>query len=559
MLERNHFHVEAFGENIYFFSPEDKESEMQAALNEIYLKQESAQFGEGRYAVYFLPGEYPETLRMDVGFYTQAAGLGILPQEVRLPFLQCTARWNCMPGNHNATCNFWRGVENMTLESDTMWAVSQATYMRRMHIKGSLFLHDEGGWASGGFMADSKIEGTADSGTQQQWLSRNCDWNVWSGENWNIVFAGVEEGKAPTETWPVKTYTTVDRVERIREKPFLVYDEESGFGVYVPSLRTNCSGVSWETEGKVIPMKEFYIARPETDTADTLNRALAEGKHLFFTPGIYYLDRELGVGEDQRIILGTGLATLIPCRGNCCIRVTGEETILAGLLFDAGEQCSDTLLEMERTESGKDSYLYDLFFRVGGAADYETKVHSCLVIHRDHVIGDNFWIWRADHGSQVAWDKNTAENGMIVNGNHVTVYALMVEHFQEYQTVWNGEDGKVIMYQSELPYDVPDQESWQSHEGEMNGYASYFVAPDVERHEAWGLGIYSVFWDAVVEEHCVMEVPETPAVRVHNICAVMINGNPGISHVINHVGESCMTRVERHIITDWPLQDLQNP
>lgn len=559
MKERVNFRLEAFGENVYFFSPEDEVKEVQKALDEIYGIQEANQFGKERYAIYFLPGIYEESLKVNLGFYTQIAGLGISPEEVNLHSLQCYANWMTRGSNHNATCNFWRGVENMTVNSETIFAVSQATYMRRMHVKNTLHLHDRHGWASGGFLADSKVDQIVDSGTQQQWLSRNCDWEGWNGQNWNIVFAGIEEGKAPTDTWPKKAYTTVDRVEKIQEKPFLVYEEEKGLGVYLPKERTDCKGISWTCAdgvemGTVVPISQFHIARAGVDTADTLNQALAEGKHLFFTPGIYHLDKELLVAQDNRILLGTGLATLVPDKGNRCIYVTGAATAIAGLLFDAGAEPSDTLLEIAKTEKKEYTYLSDLFFRVGGIADYEAKVKSCIVINRDYVVGDNFWVWRADHGSHVAWDKNTAENGLIVNGDYVTMYALMVEHFNEYQTVWNGEYGKTIMYQSELPYDVPGQEAWMSHDGAMNGYASYYVAPHVKHHEAWGLGIYSVFWKAEVDEHCVMEVPETPEVKVHNICAVKIAGYPGISHIINGCGESCIENNERHIITEWPVE-----
>ena len=555
---KNQFTIEEFGKNVFFFGPNDDAEKTQEVLDEIYRIQEPNHFGKERHAVYFMPGTYDKQIKVNVGFYTQVSGLGLLPDAVQLSELHCLAEWMERNGNYNATCNFWRGAENLTVEKETTWAVSQATYMRRMHLKDTIHLHDRHGWASGGFLADSKVEKTVDSGSQQQWLSRNCDWEKWIGQNWNIVFAGTEDGKAPQETWPEKAYTAIEEVEIIREKPFLVYDETRGFGVYVPAERKNCKGVSWvfanaEEQGTFLPIDAFYIAKADCDTAETLNKVLASGKHLFFTPGIYHLDEELLVANDEAILLGTGLATLVPDNGNRCIRVTGGKTIIAGLLFDAGKQFSDTLLEVEKCESQEYTYLSDLFFRVGGIADYEAKVHSCVVIHRDYVVGDNFWVWRADHGAHVAWDKNTAENGMIVNGDYTTMYALMVEHFEEYQTIWNGEYGKTIMYQSELPYDVPNQACWMSHGGTMNGYASYYVAPHVKHHEAWGLGVYSVFFAAKVDEHCVMEVPETPDVKVHNICAIKITANPGISHVINDTGNSCIADCERAIITEWPV------
>lgn len=286
------YHNEMFGENVYIFSPEDDPAEVNAVLKEIYDKQEANQFGEERYGIYFMPGNYDD-IDVNVGFYTQVAGLGELPTDTRLASLNCTARWlGDDPDNHNACCNFWRGVENLELGSNTMWAVSQATNMRRMQIDGALYLHDNYGWCSGGFLADSNIDLMTDSGSQQQWLSRNCNWKQWMGKNWNMVFLGIEPGKAPKGTWPEVPYTDAGATERIQEKPFLIYDEKEGFAVYVPDERKDASGVSWENgaQGKKIPISEFYVAKADVDTAETMNQALAEGKNLFLTPGIYDLD-----------------------------------------------------------------------------------------------------------------------------------------------------------------------------------------------------------------------------------------------------------------------------
>ena len=167
------------------------------------------------------------------------------------------------------------------------------------------------------------------------------------------------------------------------------------------------------------------------------------------------------------------------------------------------------------------------------------------------MVGDNLWVWRADHGDQVAWDKNVTKNGIIINGDDVTVYALMVEHFHEYQTIWNGENGKVYMYQSEIPYDVPNQSVWMSHDGEMEGYASFYVAEDVEQFEAWGLGVYLYNRDAMVVLNTAMEVPDREGVKVHHICTVMLNGYPGMRHVINDSGGDVSYAVEREIICEY--------
>jgi hypothetical protein len=116
----------------------------------------------------------------------------------------------------------------------------------------------------------------------------------------------------------------------------------------------------------------------------------------------------------------------------------------------------------------------------------------------------------------VGWTINTSANGLVVNGNNVTVYGLFVEHLKEYQVVWNGNGGRVYFYQSEIPYDPPDQPTYSSGPG-VNGWASYKVADKVTSHEAWGLGIYSVFRRPNVVLSRAIEVPENPNVKFHDV------------------------------------------
>jgi len=127
-------------------------------------------------------------------------------------------------------------------------------------------------------------------------------------------------------------------------------------------------------------------------------------------------------------------------------------------------------------------------------------------------------------------------NGLIVNGADVTIYGLFVEHCQEYQTIWNGEGGRVYFYQSEMPYDPPSAEAW-SHDG-VRGYASYKVADSVSTHEAWGLGVYCVFRAAPVVAESAIEAPSVPGVKLHHMIAVRLEGLPesGINHVLNDKG-----------------------
>jgi hypothetical protein len=151
---------------------------------------------------------------------------------------------------------------------------------------------------------------------------------------------------------------------------------------------------------------------------------------------------------------------------------------------------------------------------------------------------DHVWLWRADHGIGVAWDKNECANGLIVNGNNVTIYGLFNEHFQEYQTLWNGEDGRVYFYQSEMPYDPPTFDAWKH--GEINGYASYKVADDVKTHQAWGVGIYNVFYNAPVIVDQAIETPSTVEKNIHHKIIFWLSGNKEsiVKSIINGKGGS---------------------
>lgn len=528
----------AFGPNVLVFNPAMSAAAIQERIDRVYAVQRDSQFGPGRYALLFAPGRYK--VDVPVGYYTQVLGLGASPDDVRIAG---NVHSDATLPNNNATCTFWKSSEgfSVTPEGGTMqWAVSQAASLRRMHIRGNLVLHQKRGWASGGWMSDDLVDGVVDSGSQQQWISRNSAWGGWTGANWNMVFVGVVN--PPAGEWPTPPYTKILRVPVVREKPFLLVDASGDYSVRVPSPRANSVGISWQggvTPGKSIPLSRFYIAQPETDTAATLNAQLAKGRDLLLTPGVYKLTDSIRVTRPDTVVMGLGYATLQPVSGRPAMTtVDADGIILAGLLFDAGEQNSLVLLEVgprgsRARHTANPISLHDVFFRIGGAAVGRASVS--LRINSNDVIVDHTWIWRADHGAGVGWTSNTAANGLVVNGGNVTVYGLFVEHYQEYQVVWNGNGGRVYFYQSEIPYDPPNQASYTSAPG-VNGWASYKVAGGVTSHEAWGLGIYSVFRHRGVNLTRAIEAPRNPNVEFHSMITVRLGNNGEISHVINDTG-----------------------
>ncbi|PYO45902.1 MAG: coagulation factor 5/8 type domain-containing protein, partial [Gemmatimonadetes bacterium] len=430
-----------FGPNVTIFDPATPAATIQSTLDSIFALQESSEFGARRYAVLFKPGTYDVDAR--IGFYTQVSGLGLSPNDVVIKGgMRADARWR----KGNATLNFWRAVENMSVNPAggfDRWAVSQAAPMRRMHIRGDLVL-DDGGWSSGGFLADSKVDGQVRSGSQQQWLTRNSAIGSWAGSNWNMVFVGTDG--APTNSFPDPPYTTIDAAPVIREKPFLMVDRSGAWKVFVPALRSNAEGTTWisgQPRGVARPLSDFIVVKPGTSA-------------VIITPGIYHLDAPLHVTAANTIVLGLGLATLAPDGGVSAIDVDDVDGVtLASLLIEAGPTNSPVLVQIGPSgssirHSSNPTLLSDFFVRVGGAG--VGRATRSLEINSHDVIGDHLWLWRADHGNGVGWTSNTAANGLVVNGNDVTMYGLFVEHYQQHQVQWNGNGGRTYLFQNEMPY-----------------------------------------------------------------------------------------------------------
>ncbi|MFC9463965.1 coagulation factor 5/8 type domain-containing protein [Streptomyces coelicoflavus] len=524
------------GPNVIVFDPST--ANIQGRLDEIFKQQESAQFGTGRYALLFKPGTY-SGLNAQLGFYTSVAGLGLSPDDTTINGdVTVDAGWF----DGNATQNFWRSAENLALvpvSGTNRWAVSQAAPFRRMHVRGGLNLAPDGyGWASGGYIADSRIDGEVGPYSQQQWYTRDSSVGGWLNAVWNMVFSGVEG--APAQSFPEPPYTTLETTPVSREKPFL-YLEGDEYRVFLPEKRTDARGVSWGNgtpRGTSLPLSQFYVAKPE-DSAATLNQALEQGLHLLLTPGIYHVDRTVDVKRAGTVVLGLGYATLIPDNGVTALRVADVDGVrLAGLLVDAGPVNSATLLEVgpegaSADHSANPTTVQDVFVRIGGAGP--GRATTSLVVNSRHTIVDHTWVWRADHGEGVGWETNRADYGVVVNGDDVLITGLFVEHFNKYDVQWNGERGRTVFFQNEKAYDAPDQAAIQN--GSVKGYAAYKVGDDVTEHEGWGMGSYCYYnVNPSIVQHHGFAAPNRSGVRFHGLLVVSLGGQGQYECVINDTG-----------------------
>ncbi|KJY17207.1 MULTISPECIES: discoidin domain-containing protein [unclassified Streptomyces] len=525
------------GPNVIVFDPSTPG--IQARLDQVFQQQESAQFGSGRYQFLFKPGTY-NGLNAQIGFYTSISGLGLSPDDTTINGdVTVDAGWF----NGNATQNFWRSAENLALNpvnGTDRWAVSQAAPFRRMHVKGGLNLAPNGyGWASGGYIADSKIDGQVGNYSQQQWYTRDSSIGGWSNGVWNQVFSGTQG--APAQGFPNPPYTTLDTTPVSREKPFLYLDGNE-YKVFVPAKRVDARGTSWGNgtapQGSSIPLSQFYVVRPGA-SAETINQAVTQGLHLLFTPGVYHVDRTIQVNRPGTVVLGLGLATIVPDNGVTAMKVGDVDGVrLAGFLIDAGPVNSPSLLEIgpagTTTDHAADpTTVQDVFIRVGGAGPGRATVG--MVVNNHDTIVDHTWIWRADHGDGVGWETNRSDYGLRVNGDDVLATGLFVEHFNKYDVQWNGERGRTIFFQNEKAYDAPNQAAIQN--GSIKGYAAYQVADSVAVHEGWGLGSYCYYnVDPTIRQEHGFQAPVKPGVRFHDLLVVSLGGNGQYEHVINGTG-----------------------
>ncbi|MEK1907590.1 MAG: hypothetical protein AAAB13_17565 [Pseudomonas sp.] len=511
----------------------------------------------------------------EIGYYTAVYGLGRSPEDVLINgALHVEPKQENPYGNpqdgsleSNSLTKFWRSMSNLTINpiqrpvgddallpypegiappNTLRWAVSQAAPLRRVNILGNLELSGHyGAYAFGTYIANSQVQGSVISGdgtmqkAQAHWYTRNSTIGQWDGRAVNYLFSGVIG--APASNFATTGITNLQATPASREAPFLYVDQNKRFNVFVPHAKSYASGHDWEVSpqaGKQLPIQTFYIAKP-TDSAATINAQLRQGKNLIVTPGVYQLSEAIKISRPGTVVLGLGYPSLTPTTGKSAIEV-GNITgvMLSGLIIDAGPKQSNVLVKVGQPgsyagEPHDPTTLSDVYIRVGGPQLGSAK--TSVEVNNSNVILDHNWLWRGDHGTGTAWGENKADHGLIVNGNDVNALGLFVEHYQKNQVIWNGERGRTLFYQSEMPYDPPSQAAWMN--GSKEGFASYVVAPGVKSHEATGLAIYTLFvMGQDIFASSAIEAPVSPRVKLQAMTSSVIAGFGGIRHVVNEVG-----------------------
>jgi hypothetical protein len=628
-----------FGPNVCVFTPQMSQTQIQDDLNNIAAQQVplSAQFNNDGYGVLFKPGTYGSAatpLVFEVGYYTEVAGLGAVPQDTTINgqievfpnALDCASSSDCWA---NSTVNFWRSMSNLTLNvmdsannyvpqpitqlppigdsadcyggSTDMWSVSQATPVRSMIINGTLNFqaycsqtgYGSNDYGSGSYVANSEINGQLDWSGNQQGIARNSDFDSTAGYVWNYVYSG--DGCPPGYTPPAGTacsptqdvfnnsqgangdqFTELPQSPVTEEEPFLYTDSSGNLNAFVPAVQRNSTGpnfLSGSEAGSSLPLSSFFIANPTTPVS-SINAALAHGKNLILTPGVYNLRDSIVAPHPDTVILGLGFPTLVPQTGRPALwAVSNIGVKVSGLIVDAGPVNSPVLVDVgtpgpnggpKVAEVAADpDLIQDVFFRIGGAETTPVSATVSLLDNASHSIIDDVWAWRADHGANTSitgpqgqvgagWTYNQGDTGVVVSGDNVTAYGLAVEHYQKTEVIWTGQGGTNIFFQNELPYDPPSQAAWNKSATQL-GYPAFEVSRNVKSFNGYGMGSYVVFiyTNATLWDSMAYEAPNNPGVKftdamdlfISSTCSV--NGNcptpsqsGGLQSVIDGAGGS---------------------
>jgi len=543
------------------FGPETNTGEIEGVVNAAFATNgghdppDNGHWSDERHAFLFKPGRY--NVEVPVGYYTQVAGLGTKPSDV---VFTSSKGVYCDEGTYKVGIGglntFWRSVENFQTDADfewipgrgggMTWAASQAAPMRRLDVTNNLLLYrfregeTAGDYVSGGYLGNSKIRGFVASGSQQQFYTRNSELGSWQDGNWNMVFMGVQGaprshcGAAPEMC--SAAVINLDKTPVIAEKPFISIDASGRYTLNVPGSKRDSSGVDLSL-GQQYSFDQVYVASDAKDSAATINAALDSGNHVVLSPGNYKLTEAIVIKNDNTVLLGLGLATLIISNGGSAIEVANVGGVrIAGILIAAGPQKTETMIQVGSSKWGGDAsnpvLLQDVFFRVGDHTNKGVQSKVMLTINTGHTIADNVWLWRADHTEQglVKNHDNPLEVGLVVNADDVSMLGWSAEHALHDQVQWNGERGRCYFLQVELAYDV--DQSFAD-----NKYTGYRVANNVQDHLAFGVGIYHYFRDNAVTIDTGVVVPTHLETSFISPFGVYLNGSGVMRHLINDKGE----------------------
>jgi hypothetical protein len=550
-----------FGSNVTIFTPSESLSTINAALNAT---------SSTPHEFFFLPGTYgsasatpatattSNTIQASVGRNAIVAGLGASPCDV------------VINGALDIT-NDGLGIrpselENLTINpietgdaADTLtWFTSQNATIRRVNLLGNLnadlntvpqgpctnpcsspqTLNAYAGAANGFEIANSNITGdiidpngentlgNAGENSNEDLYIQDSHIGGFEGFGVDMVFSG-DTGNVPandfgpaTQSRPPGDIDVIKTASVIRESPF-VYYRNGQFYVFDPNVQFNQRGYDWglENTGRSLPLSDFYIANSSTDTAETLNAALARRQDVLLGPGNYTLDEALTVPKPDEMVFGLGESTLTADNGTPTVVVNDAATgaILAGFTANG----SGSTIPADQIVIGNRPNATGWRTDPTTLTDISSSSNATTdeLINQNYVLQNQAEIQSSGGGTytDAQWAAANNDYGAVINGDGVTWEGIWLEHFKMTEATWNGQGGQVVFLENELPFTPPitsntvPPTSWELN-GSFDGYPSLAVSPRVTSFTLSGMQSWSRF-DAGC--YCLVTSLITTPVRRH--------------------------------------------
>jgi len=337
-------------------------------------KKAEAEFGDTRVLILLLPGNH--ALEIEVGYYTSVVGVGTTPGDT------VVKGYVEVPNDDDACIgaldNFFRNISNLTIDltkNTNFFRVSQASPIRNIVVRNGDFAVAEydtcivtdgiglGGYSSGGYMANVQIvNGSLDFSTQQQFFTRNTTFNQTKDGSWNLFYMGCE-GDIPQNKCPVNGITLVTDIPRIvgpiAAAPRMMYQADGTISLIKPAIYTNSRGVLGPSPDDEV-LTDVFVVNPQTEIG-LINRKLAEGVHLVFSPGIYSFAEPVKITKSGTVVMGLGYATIVPTAANAAMVIAdGTEGVrVGGFILQGGVAVdgnrTNALLVVGETENAEGS------------------------------------------------------------------------------------------------------------------------------------------------------------------------------------------------------------
>ena len=582
-----------FGPNVTIFDASESVSTINAAL--------SAHYTSANHEFFFLPGSYGDasatpttattsnTIDAQVASGSVVAGLGASPCDVVI---------NGNLGIYNDSLAIRPSqLENLTINpiesgdpADTMtWSTSQEATWRRVNLLGNLLeaalpyttglclnacapfpgsgINGSGAVENGFEIANSNITGdvidtngqntagvSGQDGNSDPYIQGSHIGGA-QGFGSDTMFAG-DTGSVPatnfgpaTHSRPAGSNVNVKFLPEVRESPF-VYYRNGQFYVFDPRAQFARRGYDWRVgrfAGTSLPLSDFYLANSTTDTAATINAALATGEDVLLEPGAYSVSAPLTVPNANEVILGLGEATVTASTNTSTIVVNdaARGTILAGfsangLAFNATTNTGP--YAAEQIEIGNTPHASGSLTDPTTLSDVSTISNSTTdeLINQNDVLLNQAEIQSNNNGGNgyttTNWPaESSGDYGVIVNGNDVTLEGIWLEHFKMTEATWNGDGGQVIFLENELPLTIPYsaagvQPSFWMENSRFDGYPSLAVSPSVTSFTLTGMQSWSRFGsgcDCLVTS--LITAPVKRHVSINDIFSGQILGSASLS------------------------------